>query len=104
MAETFVILKIKQNVYLGVDLSQEKATQIVNYSNSYRQCLMNLQLWLNGYPKPDDKKGPVEALNGISTPLTSLKIESTNINEIESLYLSEINFVSNNRYGKKTMT
>ena len=100
------ILKNKRNFdntlknLLGFDLSEDKATQLVNYSNSYRQCLMNLQLWLNGYPKTEPQKrtkGPVEDLNGLSSPLCDLNLKTTNITEIENFYKSGINLVSMNR-------
>ena len=41
---------LKRN--LGYELKTEAASKLVHYSSSYRQCLLNLQLWLNGYPTP----------------------------------------------------
>ena len=81
---------------LGVELSDKHALELSNASLSYRQCLLNLQLWLIGIPKAE--KGLVESLNGISLPFSQIHTKNSNPDEIENFYQSGINIISNNRF------
>lgn len=80
----------------GFRLNQSDASNLVNYSSSYRSCLLNLQLWLNSYPAQTSR--PLEALLSFTSNINRLGSRESDPAQVETLYQANIPFIALNRW------
>ena len=92
-------IKIQRPLYSfsGSELTGTTAADLVHYSISYRQCLLNLQLWLHANPRQGSSP-PVEAICSQSNILSNLHSRNTNRDEVRVFYDSNIPIVALNRW------